>query len=390
VPKNIPQHIIPEDVLKFFRKINVKAIPDESLFRSKLNTTIGKHRLPCTYGFGGLHGSVAQYHEAATETRVIENRDVASMYPTMMIRYHFASRNIPSSDVFEDVYYKRLKAKADGDKATNMTLKPVLNKAFGAMGNEHNAMYDPLMARSITITGQLLLTALAVALDMKCKTLKLLNLNTDGVMYSVDRTELPQVERIVKRWEELSMMELETDAIEEVFIKDVNNLVFRKEGGRIKKIGSYLVHGITESGVWNINNNFPVIKKAILAYLTQGVPVEDTIYACEDILEFQMIAKASSKYSKVFYYTNTEKVEAQRCNRVYASPNFSDGGLYKAHRDTGALSRIGNLPEHQLIDNRNELTLSDIDRAWYVSKAKEMLSDFTGANVDFEQLSFVA
>ena len=71
------------------------------------------------------------------------------MYPTLMIQYGYASRNIPSFDIYKDVYERRMKAKQDGDKAVDRTLKLVLNTKFGCMGSKYNDLYEDVYKRQV-------------------------------------------------------------------------------------------------------------------------------------------------------------------------------------------------------------------------------------------------
>lgn len=375
-PDNLKQEYIPEEVLNFFGQTEDKRIPSRVLFKSKLVTNIGG--CETKFGFGGVHGSLQTYYEEATDTRVILNKDVASMYPSLMIQYGYASRNIPSFDSYKKVFEQRMYAKKTGDREVDQTLKLVLNSTFGAMGARTNALYDPLQFRSVTITGQLLLTSLAVELDKKCTSLKLLNLNTDGAMFSVDKTELAQVESICKAWETNSRMILETDDIKRVWIKDVNSLLFETIDGKIQRVGGLLNHGISVKGAWNINNNFTIVKDAVVDYFIHDTPVEETINKCDDIFRFQIIAKATNLYSGVFQMIMGEKVAAQRCNRVYATTKLGYGTLYKTHSLTKRDEKIGGLPDSCIIDNKNLLTIDEIDKNWYIQLAEKYINDFKG------------
>ena len=50
------------------------------------------------------------------------------------------------------------------------------------MLNKYNDLYDPLMGRSVCVTGQLRLLELTNHLVAECPTLKVIQLNTDGIM----------------------------------------------------------------------------------------------------------------------------------------------------------------------------------------------------------------
>lgn len=66
-----------------------------------------------------------------------------------------------------------------------------------ANGVAYNDLYDPLMGRSVCITGQLLLLELSVHLTRECPTLKIIQLNTDGIMVSFDNSD-------EAKWQEIS------------------------------------------------------------------------------------------------------------------------------------------------------------------------------------------
>ena len=407
-PENLRKEYIPSEVLAFFEQILDLSIPDDVLFKRKLEIVIGG--CPCTYAWGGVHGSLTQFHLKADDNVVIQNRDVSSLYPSLLDLYNYISRNCADPNKFRNTKNERLAAKARGDKKTANTLKNPLNVTSGAMDQPTNPLYDPKNARSMRISGQLFLTELVMELIEKCSTFKLINFNTDGLMYAVNKSELPMVDAICAEWEKRTRFELETDNIKEVWVKDVNNLMFIDTNGKIKTVGGYLNYGIAEKGAWKINNDFTIVKDAVIAYFAYSTPVEETIYGCDDIFKFQIIAKAGGGYKSVFRVPHDfeqrkkawarenrfrgadgswkypplkwdnydgPRSQVQRVNRVYASKNPKMGTLVKVKPD-GTVGKIGGLPESCIIDNKNKLNLNDVDRDWYVNLAKKYISDYLG------------
>ena len=118
--------------------------------------------------------------------------------------------------------------------------------------------------------------------------------------------------------------------------------------------------------------------KAILRYLADGIDSKETVYADGDVQDFMLIAKASSKYSSVYHETAHGIKAAQRCNRVYATKDRHMGTLYKVHAETQKPAKIAGLPAHCVIDNKNQITLEEIDRDWYVKLARKYINDFLG------------
>src|SRR5574344_2516729 len=375
-PPNLDISLIPSDILAFFDTIHDPSIPDDILFKTEFKTVIGD--MPCKFAWGGVHGSLLGYREEATDERVIRNSDVSSLYPSLIEGYGYLSRNVPVPQLFFDIRRERIEAKHNGDKQTATDLKLPLNTVSGAQENKYNDLYDPLPTRSLRISGQLFLTMLTIQLLNACKTIKLLNLNTDGLMYSIDKTELPVAEAILAAWEQTTGFELETDDIDRVWIKDVNNLLLVETNGKVKKVGGYLNHGISVKGAWSINNSAIIVKEPITALFVDCVPVEDTITACSDIFKFQMIAKAGAKYKEAYHMVGDEKQSVQKVNRVYATPDVRYGKLFKVKAENDATAKIEMLPEHCIIDNNNELSIEDIDKSFYIQMAKKRVNDFLG------------
>lgn len=92
------------------------------------------------------------------------NLGECAYYPSLMIRYGYHSRNIHNPQKFVDIYHTRLEYKHKGDKRAN-SLKVVVNSTYGAMKDKFNALYDPLMANNVCVTGQLLLLDLIEHLE---------------------------------------------------------------------------------------------------------------------------------------------------------------------------------------------------------------------------------
>jgi len=310
--------------------------------------------------------------------RIIKNFDVASYYPHLMTICGYTSRNIPSPEVFENVLEQRMKAKAAGDKVTANALKLVVNTTYGAMLNQYNDLFDPLMGRSVCITGQLFLLEMAQNLYQNVEDLRIVQLNTDGVMIEFYEDQYDEVLAIVNEWQSRTGFELEEDSVSMIAQKDVNNYVEVQPNGSVKTKGGYLVRGIAPAGAFNINNNACIVATALKEYFVNGTPVEETINACDDIFQFQLIAKAGAKYREAYHLVDGEQVPVQKVNRVYATKDERYGKLFKVKAENDATAKIEMLPEHCIIDNDNNLTIADVDKTFYIEMAKKRINDFLG------------
>ena len=375
-PENLRREYIPKEVFDFFDRLYDKSIPDDELFKSKLNITVGG--CPVTLGFGGIHGAIPFHREEEVNGRLIRNYDVASYYPHLMVYYGYTSRNIPNPKIYAEMLEARMRAKKAGDKATANALKLVANTTYGAMLNKYNDLYDPLMGRSVCITGQLFLLELSRHLIAECPTLQIVQLNTDGIMVSFDESEYDKVLSITKEWEQRTRFELEEDRIKRIVQKDVNNYVEIPYEGDPKIKGGYLVRGIAPAGAFNINNNATIVAKSIVDYFVHGTPPEETITSCNDIFAFQLIAKAGSKYREAYHMVDGKQEPVQKVNRVYATTDERYGKLFKVKAENDATAKIESLPEHCIIDNDNKLTIDKVDKSWYIELAQKRINDFLG------------
>ena len=375
-PENLHREYIPKEVFDFFDRLYDKSVPDEELFKSKLNITVGE--CPVTLGFGGIHGAIPFHQEEEINGRLIRNYDVASYYPHLMVYYGYTSRNIPNPQIYADMLETRMRAKKSGDKATANALKLVANTTYGAMLNKYNDLYDPLMGRSVCITGQLFLLELSQHLIAECSTLRIVQLNTDGIMVSFDESEYDKVLAITKEWEQRTRFELEEDRIKRIVQKDVNNYVEIPYEGEPKIKGGYLVRGIAPAGAFNVNNNAKIVAKAIVEYFTKDTEVEITIGECTDISQFQLIAKAGSKYKEAYHLVDGKQEPVQKVNRVYATTDERYGKLFKVKAENDSTAKIESLPEHCAIDNIDKMTIERVDKSWYIEVAKKRINDFLG------------
>lgn len=374
IPDNLLKEWVPQEAFDFFAAMGDESVPDEELWKRKLELVVGG--CPVTLAFGGIHGALPKYRVEASDNLLVLNDDVGSYYPSLMIRNGYTSRNMPTPKVFEDVYNERMAAKAAGDKQTANSLKLVVNTTYGATLNQYNDLNDPLMARSVCVSGQLYLLELACHAVATVPDLTLVQLNTDGILVTIPPRSKPEWDALLREWQERTGFNLEEDVIERLWQKDVNNYSMRTTDGHEKVKGGYLVRGHSTAGAFKINNNATVIADALKAYLLDGVPVRETIEACDDPSKFQLIAKASGKYSRVYQIINDEQIDMQKCNRVFACADETLGQLYKVKVADGSVAKIESLPEHCLVSNEGMCRIEQIDKEWYVALAEKRAADF--------------
>lgn len=346
---------------KYKHVVEWYANPDNHDDTKKLETMIAG--VPHVFAWGGIHGAIPKYHGQGDFILL----DVGSMYPSLMIEYNLHSRNIKDPQKFVDIYNNRMKLKAAKDPAQE-PLKLVLNTTYGAMKAKFNPLYDPRQANRVCIYGQLLLLDLIEKLEPH---VDIIQSNTDGILVKLRKpSDYDIVDDIAHEWEERTRLTLDFEEYTRVIQKDVNNYVMLDPDDNYHSKGAW-VKELNE-----LDNNLPIVNKALVEYMIHDVPVEQTIKTCDHLKEFQLIAKIGGKYTHLEH--GEEELE-ERTVRAFASKNESDGGLFKIHAKTGRPQKFQNSPFHCFIYNDDVNNVSvprKLDKGWYIEMANKRLKDF--------------
>ena len=318
------------------------------------------------FGIGGVHGALEQYHSKG----LIIHVDVTSYYPSLMIKYGLLTRNCSHPEKFKDIYDTRVELKKAGKKKEQAPYKIVLNGTYGISKDKMSLAYDPRQANNVCINGQLLLVDLIDKLEA-IEGFELIQSNTDGLIIKIPDTDkhFNQLDDICFEWEQRTGMGLGFDFIDEIWQKDVNNYIFRDVDGKLERKGGYVKE------LSDLDNNLPIVNTAIVNYVTKGISPETTILFCDDLKQFQMICKISSKYKCLIH---NGKPLTEKCVRVFASKN-NDGGLYKLHQNKTKPDKFPSTPENCFIvnDDVNNMSVpAKLDRQFYINMAKERLSGY--------------
>ena len=126
----------------------------------------------------------------------------------------------------------------------------------------------------------------------------------------------------------------------------------------------------------DLSYDLPIINKALVDYMIKRIPVERTISECQDLREFQLVSRISSKYTHILY---GDKPIKERCIRIFASKDPSDPGVKKVHATRKTAAKLTNSPEHSFIFNDDVKGVSvpeKLNKQWYIDLANKRLSDF--------------
>lgn len=253
---------------------------------------------------GGLHGAESQYIYVCEPDEVFVMADVDQLYPSLMKHYNLLSRAVHEPERFSTILDTSLRLKAEGKTKEREPYKLICNITYGAEGDRYNAMYDPLHRKLVCIFGQLLIIDLLEKVE---PFVQLIQSNTDGILVKLKRKDVDRFKATVKAWEDRTMLHMSYNEYEKVYQGDVNNYIVVDHKGGYKCKGAYV------KKLNPLDNDLPIVNRAITDYLVKGIHPRDTIMACDDLMEYQKVVKVSSKYAfGCLDYSKTELVPVVR------------------------------------------------------------------------------
>lgn len=336
--------------------------PENHDYSEKLETMIAG--VPHTFAWGGIHGA----KKKNTVSGVLLNMDVTAYYPSIQLQYKFGYRNMMKPENFELIHNENLRYKVEGNKKARSPFKIADNSISGQLKDKNSRLYDPLMNNAVCVNGQLMILLL---IEMVEPHAQLIQSNTDGILLKLKTIDDYDIlDDVVYEWECATGMKMEFELFNKVFQKDVNNYIMTDDNGSIKSKGGYVKR------LSNLDYDLPIVNKALINYMVHGISVEDTVLKCDDLKEFQLVSKISSKYK---YIVHGEKKLNEKCIRIFASKAPSDPGVKKISVRTGRPEKLTNSPEHCFIYNdevNGKAAPEKLDKQWYIKFANKRLADF--------------
>ena len=323
-------------------------------------------------GVGGIHSLHTPRIFVPNDNEFIGHSDVASMYPSFIIKYKWIPRHLGKEfwQVYSQIYKERIEAKHSGQKLKNLALKLTLNSVTGKMQQETSWMYDPFSVFKIRINGQLILLMLVDRLlELNCK---IVQVNTDGVMYIAQKTQRKAVQEAVSEVERLTQLTFESDDYEAFYQYAINDYFGVEKGYSqshdpklIEKKGMFITDPRLGKGLAPA-----IIPKAVINYFLTKQPTSEYIKNSKNIEDFLMYQRVDKKF-KVLH----GDVPIQRINRFYASTN--DYSLFKVD-PTGKVANMLTKSGVTILNKMNDIPIEGrhLNYQYYISEANKIISEF--------------
>ena len=335
---------IPDEVWDMWEELT--DTPEATMGKGK-SKTIRAFDCSVVFGLGGLHGAPKK----PLRVGKCRHKDVKSMYPSAICHLKALGE---ATAIYDQIRQERIQIKhTDPIKAA--ALKVILNSVYGNFKNQYSTLCNPLASSIVCIYGMISLFSLCRDLD--AAGYRIININTDGVVYE-DRPELgSRDDEICDTWEkEFDGFQLETDEFDHWIQKDVNNY--------IAVCGENIIVKGSEVNKYQVNkyfsnNNARIIQIAMVNKLVYGTPVLTTLMEnLDNHLLWQYVLKAGSTFQGV---CDSNGDLQNKVNRVFAATEGCEyTRLYKLRADGGKVN-FPDVPDRMFLWNGDVHDISNAD-----------------------------
>jgi len=305
-------------------------------------------------GIGGIHSTEKKQCVIPTKYQILADKDVASYYPSIILNLGLYPKHLGTSflDIYRNIVEERLKAKKEGNKVVNESLKIVINGSFGKLGSKYSALYSPDLMIAVTLTGQLALLMLIEKLELNG--ISVISSNTDGFVSLMHKDQYQTYDDICFDWELNTGFDLEETRYKALYSRDVNNYLAVTEKGAKGK-GIFTIDSIGK------NPQAPICINSVIDLFTKNIPIEKTIRECKDLTQFLTVRSVTGgavfrneylgRVVRWIYSTNGEAIKYKKNGNKVAK---SDGAR--------PIMTLDGFP-------------TDIDYARYIKEATDILDD---------------
>lgn len=251
--------------------------------------------------------------------------DIASFYPSIMVAYEIAPEHINKGCFVKLVKWlkeTRVSAKHSTEDYIDgipkdvlaQVLKIVINSIYGKLGFTKGDICDRLAVLKVTINGQLMIMMLCERLELAG--IEIMSANTDGIVVKLYKKHKAKFDKITTDWMNETKLGADSEEYKCYINRDINNYLIEELNGKVSYKGAmnpkmYAVD--LQKGY-----DMPIVAQAVSNYFLQNKPLLETLYECNNILDFCKTQNVGRSFH-VEFTTNKETKELQRNVRFYVS-----------------------------------------------------------------------
>lgn len=346
---------------------------------------------PYTVGLGGLHSKEKRQATIANAHMRVIDRDVTGYYPNLILKNGYFPPHLGrlAEVTYQSIVDRRTNAKPllkQMEKAgqTNTTAYEMINAEagglkiacngamFGKTSDPWSILYAPAQMVQITITGQLSLLMAIEALELSG--IPVVSANTDGIVMACPRDKYAHMCAVFAGWEEVTSLETEETEYRALYAANVNNYIAITLDGKTKTKGWYCERGSAQNSVLSKNPEVMVCSDAVQAFLSKGVPVEQTIRGCTDMRRFVSLRLVRGGGVKLWGDDRPGEYLGKTVRWYYGKD--VPGEIVYAKNGNKVPRSENALPCMEI----PKCIPNDLDYGWYIAKAEAMLCNMGALN----------
>lgn len=371
-------------------------------------------------GIGGLHSTESNRSIYSGPEGILVDVDVAGYYPAIIIESDLFPKALGPAFLaeFRDIRDTRISAKRRmqeieawvkaNDEALSRAMAAELedkkteseggkiqaNGSFGKLGSRYSVLFAPHLLLTVTLTGQLALLMLIERATLAG--IPAVSGNTDGVVFCCptnmmgpivkNRFTAGQIKAVVEQWEVETGFELEATRYKSLHSLSVNTYFAIKDDGKAKRKGT-VANPWAENDVreqLKKNPNMTICSDAALAFIKDGIPLEQTIRGCTDIRGFVTVVNVAGGgiWGVEEHRDGQDISNATYLGKVVRYIWSKDGQpifYKKAHATTGTHKKTPKTDGCRPLMTLPDTMPADIDYDRYVAEAREILMNLGAA-----------
>jgi hypothetical protein len=246
-----------------------------------------------------------------------------------------------------------------------------LNGSYGKLGSPYSFLYAPKLMLQVTLTGQLVLLMLIE--ELETRGFSVVSANTDGFVTKVPRERYDEFRAVTLDWEMETNLVTEETRYSSLHSRDVNNYIAITKDGEVKSKGAFAPAGPGLKGASGMkkNPNCEITIDAVVAFLKNGTPPEQTIRACKDVRKFVTIrtVRGGALDQDGEYLGKAIRWAYGTKHKTGLSYKLTGNAVPKSDGAMALMTLPDEFPD-------------DIDFSWYVREASAILEDIGLGGVD--------
>ena len=297
----------------FLEEISSIEVSDDTKLKLQFSSELVKHDI----AMGGIHGAIKHQVFRTDKKYTIYDLDFGSYYPYLMLTLGVVPLHIEDKELFLSTLRKivedRISAKKiDPIKADG--LKIAVNTIYGLLNSETYWLEDRKAQLQVTINGQLYILMVTEMLEMHGY--QVIYTNTDGYMVLCENGKEEFLHEINRQFAEYTNIGIETEIVDQIVFKDVNNYYCKFKSGKQKFKGCFLPQGGILKGFVN-----PIVAIALQKYYVDNITPEEYIPTHTDIYDFCTAFKIDDKFTNIYEHVQiTTITHSPKTKKQYIKP----------------------------------------------------------------------